>query len=187
MSMLGTLERGLGQRSADRWAVALVVVAPIVALAWIGCRRGWHRAVAQRPWSSALAAAVALAIAIVLGGDVLRPLWTGTELNEASPIEAAAGVEAATIVAECRFRGADEFHFGEGTGRVLGLADGAAMGRCEDVSVRNGPDRTSTFPFRATPKPTPTGRSLWGNRGRPTDRSTGRFRRRPTCPVTRAS
>lgn len=104
MSTPGTFERWLGQLSPDRWAVALVVEAPIVALARVGVHRGWHWAVAQRPRSSALAAVVALAIAIGRGGDVVRPLWTRTELNEATPIEAAAaaGAEAATIVAEGR-------------------------------------------------------------------------------------
>jgi hypothetical protein len=38
------------------------------------------------------------------------------------------------------FKGADEFHFGEGTARLLEAAPGVYTVRLEDFAVRNGPD-----------------------------------------------
>jgi hypothetical protein len=37
------------------------------------------------------------------------------------------------------FQGADDFHFGRGTARLIGTADGAVL-RLESFAVRNGPD-----------------------------------------------
>jgi hypothetical protein len=39
-----------------------------------------------------------------------------------------------------RFRGTDEFHFGEGTARLIETAPGEYVVRLEDFAVRNGPD-----------------------------------------------
>jgi hypothetical protein len=38
------------------------------------------------------------------------------------------------------FRGADEFHFGEGTASIIEVEPGRFSLRFEDFSVRNGPD-----------------------------------------------
>ena len=38
------------------------------------------------------------------------------------------------------FAGADEFHFGEGTARLIETAPGRFTVRLEDFAVRNGPD-----------------------------------------------
>ena len=38
------------------------------------------------------------------------------------------------------FRGADDFHFGEGTARLIETAPGSFTVRLEDFAVRNGPD-----------------------------------------------
>ena len=39
-----------------------------------------------------------------------------------------------------QFRGADDFHFGEGTARLIETAPGEFVIRLEDFAVRNGPD-----------------------------------------------
>ena len=38
------------------------------------------------------------------------------------------------------FKGADDFHFGRGTARIIVAGDGSAVLRLEDFAVRNGPD-----------------------------------------------
>lgn len=45
-----------------------------------------------------------------------------------------------TTVAAGAFRGADDFHFGEGTASIIETAPGSFTLRFEDFSVRNGPD-----------------------------------------------
>jgi hypothetical protein len=61
-------------------------------------------------------------------------------LNEADPVGAvAAGTEDAAVVASGEFWGADAFHFGRGTARVVEAAPGADAPRFEEFSVRNGP------------------------------------------------
>jgi hypothetical protein len=39
-----------------------------------------------------------------------------------------------------RFKGADDFHFGQGTARLIEIAPGSFTVRLEDFAVRNGPD-----------------------------------------------
>jgi hypothetical protein len=45
-----------------------------------------------------------------------------------------------TVLAEGRFQGTDEFHFGRGTARLIEIEPGRYHLRLEDFSVRNGPD-----------------------------------------------
>ncbi len=56
----------------------------------------------------------------------------------ASP--SAAGPAAAATETRGSFSGTDDFHFGRGTARLIVAADGSAILRFEDFSVRNGPD-----------------------------------------------
>jgi hypothetical protein len=140
MSIFGVFERLLGEIYPYRWPLAVAALALLAAVAWVGHRRGWFGAIRRRPRTALLAAVVALAVLVPVGGFLLRPLWERTELNEASPLEAAAADEAPVVVAEGTFRGADAFHFGRGTVRVVEAAGGATMLRFDDFSVRNGPD-----------------------------------------------
>jgi hypothetical protein len=55
-----------------------------------------------------------------------------------SPTEAAAFE--AQVVRQGEFRGADDFHFGEGTALLIETAPGEYTLRFEEFSVRNGPD-----------------------------------------------
>jgi hypothetical protein len=111
------------------------------AVGWLAYRRGWHRAIRRHPRTATAAALLGLAVLIPLGGYLVSPLWTRTELNEADFVGAVvAGTEDAAPVASGEFRGADAFHFGRGTVRVVETAPGADALRFEGFSVRNGPD-----------------------------------------------
>jgi hypothetical protein len=46
----------------------------------------------------------------------------------------------ATVIAAGTFRGADDFHFGEGSASIIETAPGRFTLRFDDFSVRNGPD-----------------------------------------------
>jgi hypothetical protein len=52
----------------------------------------------------------------------------------------APSVFAPSILATGTFRGADDFHFGEGTASIIETAPGEFTLRFDDFSVRNGPD-----------------------------------------------
>lgn len=65
----------------------------------------------------------------------------GSTPSVAPPSAAAApGGSATPAERSGTFTGADEFHFGSGTARIIVAADGSAVLRFEDFAVRNGPD-----------------------------------------------
>jgi len=169
MTIFGEIEELLGELYPYRWpiAVGLAVVAALVAFE--AYRRGWHRPIARHPRLSTVATIVVLAIGLPVGYYLLSPLWTRTELHEEDPLAAlvAPGIEQAEaaeatavggsgtdpgddaiapagfdprLVSEGTFVGADDFHFGEGTARLIETAPGVYTLRLEDFSVRNGPD-----------------------------------------------
>lgn len=144
MSIVGDLERFVATLYPYRWVILagiLVVVAAVLAL---GYQRGWHHVVNRHRRATAVIVVVALAVIVPAGNFFLSPLWTRTELTEASPLQLAAaeGDVPATVrvVAEGEFFGADDFHFGEGTVRLIETEPGTYSLRVEDFSVLNGPD-----------------------------------------------
>jgi hypothetical protein len=165
MSVFGEIEEILGELYPYRWPIGIGLVLVATLAAWWGYQRGWHLAIARHPRRSAVTAFVVLAVGLSVGYDLLSPLWTRTELYEADPLaglvvpaggeaEAAGAPEsdgAATgavnpsgfaprLIAEGTFAGADDFHFGEGTARLVETAPGLYVVRFEEFSVRNGPD-----------------------------------------------
>jgi hypothetical protein len=116
---------------------------------------------AQPPLPSAAAAALALAILAPAGWYLGSPLFLSTTVDEAAPVVAPAPsvppasqaptaasdapatiapTEAPALERTGTFLGADEFHFGEGTARLIETAPGRFTVRLEDFAVRNGPD-----------------------------------------------
>ena len=155
MGIFGEIERVAGDLYPYRWPIAAGAVAALAAMLWLAYRQGWHRVLRRHLVATAVLAVVLLAVAIPLANYTLSPLWTRTELQEASPLVAgaeAAGIETeaetggadanptARVTATGRFRGADEFHTGEGTAKLIETAPGHYTLRFEEFSVRNGPD-----------------------------------------------
>jgi hypothetical protein len=167
MELIGELERGFAALIyPNRVAVALLVIVAVVGLALVARRRRWDRAVRRHPRVALGALVVVLAIGLPLGWYLGSPLFLSTTVDEPAPVVAAApteapaaseapaapatpGVEpsaatpapsAAAAERTGSFVGADEFHFGEGTARLIETAPGTFTVRLEDFAVRNGPD-----------------------------------------------
>lgn len=146
MEWIGELERAFATSLYPlRVPIAIGGVLALVALVIVARRRGWLGAARRQPGrSAALAAAV-----LVIGGPIAwylgSPLFIRTSLAE--PVPAASNAPAASLGPEDpagaktgSFVGADEFHFGSGTARLIETAPGTWTVRFEDFSVRNGPD-----------------------------------------------
>jgi hypothetical protein len=163
LEFVGDLERAFA--SAIYPNRVLVGIVGLAILGTIGLRarsRRWDRAARQHPIRTALAARLTLAVIGPLGWYLGSPLFLSTSIDEAPPV--AAGVPSRTpaslasaeptaersesepsataLPAERAgsFEGADEFHFGEGTARLIETAPGQFTVRFEDFAVRNGPD-----------------------------------------------
>lgn len=147
-------------------AVGSIVVAVVVlAIAW---RAGWFAAARRHPGRSGVVLAIVLVVGLPLTWYLASPIWIRTELIEPepaagvvstpapSPVNAAptpsisvaprASVApqptpfAPRTIASGEFHGTDDFHFGEGTARIVETAPGAYTLRLTEFSVRNGPD-----------------------------------------------
>ena len=170
MPLVGRLESWFGGLYPWRWPITLALMFVFAAVVFLTWRRGWQRPLRRHPALSAMAALVVVAIALPLGNYLLSPLWSRTELHEASPLLAATAGPAfeptpgatstastlplamaamspttpaafmPTAVALGEVQGADEFHFGRGTALLIETAPGEYVLRFEDFSVRNGPD-----------------------------------------------
>jgi hypothetical protein len=155
MTVFGELEGLIDDLYPYRVVLASGALLALAALLWVGYRRGWHLAIDRHRRVSVVVAALALAVLVPLGGYTFSPLWTRSELNEASPLVAAGAPGAAatagagdvsgpptapTVVAAGEFAGADEFHFAEGRVRVIETGPGRHLVRFEGFSIRNGPD-----------------------------------------------
>jgi len=98
-----------------------------------------------------------LAVGLPVGWYLGSPLFIRTSLVEPEPSVAASAAPALATAAPTSppagapggelqpersgtFTGADEFHFGRGTARLIETAPGVWTVRFEDFSVRNGPD-----------------------------------------------
>jgi electron transfer DM13 len=156
MEWIGDLERGFATWIyPNRVLVALVGVAVVAGVAFIAWRRRWDLVARRRPLRAAAVGAAFLAVALPLGWYLGSPLFISNTIDEPAPAAAAGGTptpaptaEAATaqptvaLAAERsgQFHGADDFHFGRGTARLIETAPGAFTVRLENFEVRNGPD-----------------------------------------------
>jgi hypothetical protein len=159
MEWIGDLERVFaGAIYPNRVVLALAGVAILVVLAVVARRRRWDVAARRRPRLTVALSGLALAAALPIGWYLGSPLFISNSIDEPPPVQAAAQPsvvpsraaatpETATpaptpapIVRGGSFRGADEFHFGRGTARLIESSPGTFTVRLEDFAVRNGPD-----------------------------------------------
>lgn len=154
LSIFGDLERF----SADnlyphRYVVGIVAAAAILAILGLS----WRLHVARLLWGHRVTSAVIgvplLVIILVLGNYLLSPLWERSFVQESSPVEAAVGGDAEMKAASGEsmthvplvrrhgnFKGADGFHYAEGSAQLIEEAGGTWVVRFESFTVRNGPD-----------------------------------------------
>jgi electron transfer DM13 len=159
MEWIGDLERAFaGAIYPNRVAVALAGVAILVAVALVAWRRRWDLAARRRPRLATALTVLALAVALPVGWYMGSPLVISNTIDEPPPVAATAPSSAAvaTVPAATQtatpaptatpitrtgtFRGADEFHFGRGTARIIETSPGTFTVRLQDFAVRNGPD-----------------------------------------------
>jgi Electron transfer DM13 len=169
MPFLGDLERMFAEAIyPNRVLVGFIVAGMLVLVAVVARRRHWSQNVRRHRRASLLVFVVGLAIVVPLGWYLGSPLFTSTTIDEPPPVAAAASVEpapvprassstgspspsaksaatpspsAAPVVERSgTFAGADDFHFGQGTARLIETAPGTFTVRLEDFAVRNGPD-----------------------------------------------
>ncbi len=155
MELLGQLERSFATSLyPNRVPIAIglaVLAAAVAAVAW---RRRWDLAARRHPRRTAAIGVPLLVVGITLGWYLGSPLVLRTELTEAAPVATGVpggtggatvpgGTGGATVPGDAElvgtFSGADEFHFGRGTARLIRAARGWTL-RLEEFSVRNGPD-----------------------------------------------
>jgi len=160
----------LGALYAQRVAAAVVGTAVAIAFAVLAWRRGWIVAARRHPGRSVAVLAPALAVALPLGWYLGSPLILSSSIDEPAPTAVAAsarpGASGSTppVTASPRlatetpavtpsasspaaprelagtFHGSDDFHFGEGTARLIETSPDTWVVRLEDFAVRNGPD-----------------------------------------------
>lgn len=98
---------------------------------------GMHTTAAASSGVSATAATATAPAANAPATDAPATAAPATAPTSAAPT---APTFAARVVLQGQFRGADDFHFGEGKALVIETAPGRYILRFEDFSVRNGPD-----------------------------------------------
>ena len=154
MAWIGDLERAFATNLYPlRAPIAIGMLIALVLLAITARRRGWL-ASARRHRGRATAVLLALlVVGLPVGWYLGSPLFIRTALVEAAPeasqptatpglIETAGppSTQAPGSERSGAFTGADDFHFGSGTARLLESAPGTWVIRFEGFSVRNGPD-----------------------------------------------
>ena len=162
MSFIGDLEEAFATSLYPlRVPLAIGLAVGLVLLALVARRRGWFTAAKRHPARSSALAALLLVVGLPVAWYLGSPLFIRTSLVEPAPSTGAAAATAAptptasavapvstarppevTSDTERRgsFVGADEFHFGSGTARLIETAPGTWTVRFESFSVRNGPD-----------------------------------------------
>jgi len=167
MEWIGDLERAFAASIYPNRGLiataALVGGSLIGLLAW---RRGWFGSVRRHPARTGFALVLAIVVLGPLGWYLASPLVLSTTIDEPPPVAAAEPTPARTAARPSAapsttpiptpsptssptpapidlagtFTGADEFHFGRGTARLIETAPGTFTVRLEDFEVRNGPD-----------------------------------------------
>lgn len=166
MAFIGELERAFASSIyPNRVAVAVILVIGFVLLGAVAYRRGWFAAAGRHPWRTAAAGLVAIAVLGPIGWYLGSPLFISTSVDEPPPVAAVESPRPSTTATQAAdrsptaaapsqstqtaaamtersgsFRGADDFHFGEGTARLIETESGQFTIRLEDFRVRNGPD-----------------------------------------------
>ena len=169
MEFIGDLERAFASAIyPNRVLVAILGLVILVAIGIGARRRRWDLAARRHPGRTLAAALVTLAVLGPLGWYLGSPLFLSTSIDEAPPTVVADGDPSTTTRSSptssgCphatadpsaapptatassterlgSFIGADEFHFGEGTARLVETSPGQFTLRLEDFAVRNGPD-----------------------------------------------
>ena len=154
----------------NRVLVAVAGIGVLLALAIVARRRRWDRPVRRHPRAGIVGLILALAFALPLGWYLGSPLFTSTTIDEPPPVAAVEPIASAVPPAPSNgpmpslsespatpspapsatpvppiersgtFTGADEFHFGRGTARLIETSLGEYTLRLEKFAVRNGPD-----------------------------------------------
>ena len=169
MELLGDLERGFAAWIyPNRLLIGLVVIIAVAGLAVLGWRRRWDLVARRHPGRTLVGLAIGLAIVGPLGWYLGSPLFLSSTVDEAPPTVAAEATPAPTpsspraaspapsaeidpaspatssapelVERSGVFTGADEFHFANGTARLIEVSPGSFIVRLEDFAVRNGPD-----------------------------------------------
>lgn len=141
MNIFGDIERLLVELWPFRVPLsigALIVVGALIYFAW---RKGWFSVARAHPRISVVTMVLVLAIAGPITWILGSPLFIRTELVEEVPVAVAASTDGgASTLATGEWTGADDFHFGSGSARLVEAADGSLVLSLEDFSVQNGPD-----------------------------------------------
>lgn len=161
LSIFGDIETFVSGLYPYRYLILPLLLAAAAVAFVAAYRAGVHRALLRHRLATAAIALPLTVATLVAGNYLLSPLWERSYLEEASPLEAAAPVPTAlsggsvaggdapaaapviilpSVSARGSFRGADDFHFGRGEAQIITTAEGTAVLRFEDFSVRNGPD-----------------------------------------------
>lgn len=146
MEWLGDLERLFATSLYPlRVPIAIGLGVAFIGLIVFARRRGWFEAARRHPGRTAALAVVLVATLGPVAWYLGSPLFIRTSLAEpipgsSDPPAASPGVGSPDGARSGSFVGADEFHFGSGTARVIETAPGTWTVRFEDFSVRNGPD-----------------------------------------------
>ena len=168
MEFLGELERAFATSLYPlRVPIGIGLLVGLVGLVLFARRRGWFAAARRHPGRETALAIALLAVGLPVGWYLGSPLFIRTALVEPAPPAApsagpSAAIPSATMatpgpteaaspapivttpplapVLSGEFTGADDFHFGSGTARLIETEPGVWIVRFEDFSVRNGPD-----------------------------------------------
>ena len=165
MELIGDLERAFASAIyPNRLLVAIAGIVILVAIGIRARRHRWDRVAGRHPRRTLGGALIAAAVLGPLGWYLGSPLFLSTSIDEPPPVTVGSPSPAASatragappptprpsqpvpgptsppLELAGTFMGADEFHFGEGTARLIETAPGRFTVRLEDFAVRNGPD-----------------------------------------------
>jgi hypothetical protein len=170
VEFIGDLERAFASAIyPNRLIVAIVGVVILIGIGFLARRRRWDLAARRHPGRTLAVALVTLVLIGPIGWYLASPLFLSTSINEPPPVAAGDSSPTPGIPASAdpssepsesptsepsespiappspvertgSFTGADDFHFGEGTARLIETAPGQFSVRLEDFAVRNGPD-----------------------------------------------
>lgn len=130
-----------GRHPGRTGAIAVVALAVTLPIAWYLASPLFIRTELVEPLPAAVGASATPAPDVSSDDPMSSPERSATVSLEPSmaPTPEPTPFEPATL-ATGSFRGADDFHFGSGTARIIETAPGRFSLRLEDFSVRNGPD-----------------------------------------------
>jgi electron transfer DM13 len=164
MEWIGDVERAFASAIyPNRVLFAAAGIGILVVVALVARRRRWDLAARRRPRLATGLTVLGLLVALPVAWYLGSPLFISNTVDEPAPVvmaavpsvepatggpaaaspaaPTAAATPAPTLVDRTgTFHGADEFHFGRGTARLIETSPGTFTVRLEDFAVRNGPD-----------------------------------------------